>query len=713
MNPENWLSDHTVSQWPVMLLDACLKCTALLAAACLVAWLLRRRNPAARAWVFHLTLLAVPVVFAAAFFIPDSPWTTRLPVQHLTESRSTAHEMRVVDVEPVSVTMAAPRSATSTAPTLSPAQWAFWGWLVSAVVCFAWMTARGAWRGLRRRSLAELHRGPLVDLLEKERCACGLRVRPRLFLAPAQAMPATWGVFRPSILLPREASGWSPERLRHVLWHEMAHIRRKDVLLAALAAPARALLWFHPLLWIAWKAVARAREAACDDIVLAMGQADPADYSHDLLEIVRTHGAVPQLATTGMADRGNLAARIHRLLDDSAPATLLSRTGRNGITLAWAGITAAVIVLVSCRTLPSAIPSSGGPLKTILSGKPKPGAGTLNFALIEISYTEGTGSPIQTALDGNTSGAIAIESLRWLSQQRGVDLIGSGEVKEGQSIERSRGSFSMKFSGVRAADESRILTDATITLPAEAGGKPDKPLEFSGLRIPDGGFVLLPRTKRGIADEADEPTPSRFKNNVFIPRQHVRILALAASSVSAPLHAASAMKILPGDASLPRGDDYIVFQVKFLERPRGKALPAKPGTVFQLPTEKLKAAIAECLNERGTVLVTYPQVISKTGLPVKIRSLKFTEQPGKPRTLIPEGTELTLSGNEAARNGLKIEFDMTLHSIDSVGNPDQSKLHAVVNMLPGQAPGLVGRLPMSDEKKELCLLLDASRFINE
>ena len=94
-------------------------------------------------------------------------------------------------------------------------------------------------------------------------------------------------------------------------------------------------------------------------------------------------------------------------------------------------------------------------------------------------------------------------------------------------------------------------------------------------------------------------------------------------------------------------------------------------------------------------------------------SLKFTEQPGKPRTLIPEGMELTLSGNEEARDRLKIELNMTLHSIDSVGNPDQSKLHAVVNMLPGQAPGLVGSLPICDEKKELWLLLDASRFINE
>lgn len=717
MNPETWLLEHTSSQWPAMLLDAVLKCTALLAAACLVAVMLRRRQPALLAWLSQLTLLSVPVVFAAAFFMPDSPWTARLPLSGLTDSESNNGAMRVVNLVPLA---AAPSDSSAitpgapvAAPGLSPAQWAFWLWLASSAGCLMWMCGSALRRRWQRRALAEVYRGPLVDALEKERLACGLRVRPRLFLASAGAMPATWGIVRPAILLPRAASGWSPERLRHVLWHEMAHIRRKDVLLAALAAPARALLWFHPLVRVLCRAVSRYREAACDDAVVAMGRADPAAYAHDLLEIVRAHGVAPSLAATCMAEQGKLSARIHRLLDGAVLRTPLGRCGRNATTMAWAGLTAAAVVLVSCRTVPGSLPSPGDHLNTTVSGKPNPGAGTLNFALIEISYTEGSSSPLQAVLDGNTSGAIAIESMRWLSQQRGVDLIGSGEVKEGQTIEKSSGSFSMRFSGVRARDESRILTDATITLPAEAGGKPDKPLEFSGLRIPDGGFVLLPRTKRRMADKTDQPTPAKFKNNVFVPRQHVRILALSASSSAAPAQSDNGMKILPGDASLPRGDGYLVFQVKFLERPRGKALPAKPGAPFQVPTEKLKEAIGECLNERETVLVTYPRVISKTGVPVKIRNLKFTEQPGKPGTLIPEGTELTLSGNEAARNGLKIELDMKLHSIDSVGNPDQSKLHAVVNMLPGQVPGLVGSLPTYDEKKEVWLLLDAERFINE
>ena len=50
----------------------------------------------------------------------------------------------------------------------------------------------------------------------------------RLLYGDHPALLVTWGMRRPTIILPDAARGWSDERLRVVLRHELAHIRRGD-----------------------------------------------------------------------------------------------------------------------------------------------------------------------------------------------------------------------------------------------------------------------------------------------------------------------------------------------------------------------------------------------------------------------------------------------------------------------------------------------------
>src|SRR5260370_5025889 len=74
--------------------------------------------------------------------------------------------------------------------------------------------------------------------------------RVRFVESDGIAMPMTWGVFRPVILLPPSRREWPSERLRLVLAHELIHVQQRDCLMQILMQAACALYWFHPLMWL-------------------------------------------------------------------------------------------------------------------------------------------------------------------------------------------------------------------------------------------------------------------------------------------------------------------------------------------------------------------------------------------------------------------------------------------------------------------------------
>jgi len=100
------------------------------------------------------------------------------------------------------------------------------------------------------------------------------------------SIPFTCGVLRPVIILPRSACEWTGARLRIVLLHESAHVRRRDCLAKSGAQAARAMLWWNPLAWVMTARLDEEQERACDEAVLSAGVA-PEDYAGTLLNSAR------------------------------------------------------------------------------------------------------------------------------------------------------------------------------------------------------------------------------------------------------------------------------------------------------------------------------------------------------------------------------------------------------------------------------------------
>ncbi len=177
--------------------------------------------------------------------------------------------------------------------------------------------------GLQARSLSRLAHaaqvadGPLTRRLVRGACASlGVRSAVRVLISAAARVPMTFGLWRPVVVLPEAARGWPETRLRAVLEHELAHVARRDVALQLIAALSAALAWHLPWVHAAKRRLARLRELACDDTVLAVGVSD-LSYAQELVAVARglsTQPRVPSCAV-GMGDGGALEERLRSILD--------------------------------------------------------------------------------------------------------------------------------------------------------------------------------------------------------------------------------------------------------------------------------------------------------------------------------------------------------------------------------------------------------------
>ena len=110
----------------------------------------------------------------------------------------------------------------------------------------------------------------------------------------------------------------SAEDLRAVALHELAHVKRRDPLVLMLASLVRALLWFHPLVWLGCRHLSRLAETACDDAVLESG-GEPVRYAKMLTrfaERLPRRQPVTELATGLALSRGAFFRRIESILSD-------------------------------------------------------------------------------------------------------------------------------------------------------------------------------------------------------------------------------------------------------------------------------------------------------------------------------------------------------------------------------------------------------------
>ena len=215
----------------------------------------------------------------------------------------------------------------------------------------------------------------LVYLDRSRRAAIPLEPRPKRVDAVQRALgldvpfavtnrlsvPVTFGWARPIVLVPSSFHRLSADEQEGVACHELLHVHRNDWPMTILEEVVRALLWFHPAVWVLLAKITVSREQVVDAGAVAI-TGKRRQYLDALWQIVCSCQGGPKALAVPLIGGSHLRARVERLKKEtrmSTPRMVASMLVLTGV-LAAAGTVGAAAFSASATVLPDSAHMSSG-----------------------------------------------------------------------------------------------------------------------------------------------------------------------------------------------------------------------------------------------------------------------------------------------------------------------------------------------------------------
>jgi beta-lactamase regulating signal transducer with metallopeptidase domain/LysM repeat protein len=229
-----------------------------------------------------------------------------MPTEATMSSIATQTELApfVAEVIPVAPTRPA-------GPALDWRVYALGFWLTGSVLLAVFLSLR--LRSLSKADGRASRRSSLPESFYNRVSGCagrlGLRHLPRVVATDKVTCPAVFGVLRPVLLVPHGyLERLSRQDTEHMLLHELAHIKRGDLLAHGVYMLLQIVYWYNPLLWLVRRQIHHLRELCCDATVAGLLREDTGAYRQTLLDTARRFLATrtePGLGLLGLFEDSN------------------------------------------------------------------------------------------------------------------------------------------------------------------------------------------------------------------------------------------------------------------------------------------------------------------------------------------------------------------------------------------------------------------------
>lgn len=136
-----------------------------------------------------------------------------------------------------------------------------------------------------------------------------------LYTTPLVSSPLLLGIRKSSIILPH--TDLTETQLRHILTHELSHLKSKDILYKWFMQLILCLHWFNPVVYVISKTVNRECEYACDEAsTRGLTKEERYDYGMTLIEMTKHSGTYKEktAAVTLYENPSEIQRRLQAML---------------------------------------------------------------------------------------------------------------------------------------------------------------------------------------------------------------------------------------------------------------------------------------------------------------------------------------------------------------------------------------------------------------
>jgi beta-lactamase regulating signal transducer with metallopeptidase domain len=176
------------------------------------------------------------------------------------------------------------------------------------------------------------------DALVKVGDRLAIQRLPAIVFSNETLTPAVYGIFRPVLLLPENyIEKLNEVEAEHVLMHELAHIKRGDLIVHGLCLILQIIYWFNPFLIWMRKQMKYVREICCDITIADLLREKTQKYKDTLVKTARellTETMEPGMGLLGLFEEPyQLIARIKWLNRESWKSKRLANLSAAAISL--------------------------------------------------------------------------------------------------------------------------------------------------------------------------------------------------------------------------------------------------------------------------------------------------------------------------------------------------------------------------------------------
>ncbi|WP_432666604.1 BlaR1 family beta-lactam sensor/signal transducer [Wukongibacter baidiensis] len=177
----------------------------------------------------------------------------------------------------------------------------FWIWIMGVIAISLGVVVYNSYFYNRLRDKEYISKGNIIKLVENCRETMGVNKKIKIASTNKLKSPVIFGIINPTLLFPKKIlAELGDNELEYIILHELAHYKRKDIIVNWITTALQIIHWFNPIIWYSFYRIRQDREVACDAYVLSYLK--PEEYRKygftiiKMLENTALSSSVPQIA---------------------------------------------------------------------------------------------------------------------------------------------------------------------------------------------------------------------------------------------------------------------------------------------------------------------------------------------------------------------------------------------------------------------------------